>query len=445
MVRNEYEVLYGGARGGGKTDAGMAWLLYPIYDWIQAKKDKDEQRAKELSKYRGLVIRLNAKDLDDWIERARIMFTPLMPEFVGKPTQIKFPNGAIVRTGHLKDENAYGQYQGHEYQRILIEELTQIPSEDDYEKLISSCRSTIPYISPQIFATTNPGNVGHMWVKKRWNIGDRDSWGKPMVGMSALHPTTGEPIIRHRIFIHAKIEDNPKLIETDPGYVAQIESISDQNLRKAWRDGDWDNPIIPGAIYKDEIDRAWQEERITHVPHDPKHPVYTYWDIGRDATPIIFMQLIGSEWRIIDFYEGRNKSFDHYAEILRSKPYWYGQHFGPHDLAKTDMAGENIWSLAQKQNIIFTIVPKEPREDGIQAVKMKFPRLKIDQSLTELIQRLTAYRREYDEDRKVYKDIPVHDWASHAADALRYWAVQPDPVTPNEASQNFNLYSNDYS
>ena len=88
-VSNTYETLYGGARGGGKTDAGMVWLL----------------RDSENPKLRGLVIRKNAEDLSDWIDRAREMYPNAV--ISGKPAFIRFPSGAIIRTGHLKDDSAY--------------------------------------------------------------------------------------------------------------------------------------------------------------------------------------------------------------------------------------------------------------------------------------------------------------------------------------------------
>ena len=71
LVRKEFEVLYGGARGGGKTDAGIAWLLYPVWDWLKAIKEKDTEKAARLSRYRALIIRKNADDLKDWIDRAQ--------------------------------------------------------------------------------------------------------------------------------------------------------------------------------------------------------------------------------------------------------------------------------------------------------------------------------------------------------------------------------------
>ena len=228
LKRTEFEVLYGGSRGGGKTDAGMAWLLR----WINNPK------------YRALVIRRNADDLSDWVDRARVMYRGTGADFAYKPTIIRFPTGAIIRTGHLNDENAYTKYQGHEYQKMVLEELTQIPEEESYLKLVSSCRSTVDDLHPQIFMTTNPGGIGHAWVKKRFiSVG---KWGEPYIDL-----VTG----RSRIFIPAKLQDNPVLMEKDPGYANFLNGLPDQ-LRKAWRDGDWD--ITAGQVFTE-----WRRE--THV------------------------------------------------------------------------------------------------------------------------------------------------------------------------------------
>ena len=211
-----YEILYGGARGGGKTDCGMAWLL----------------RATEYPDARMLVVRRNADDLADWIDRAHKMYP--YAKITGKPATIKFPSGAIIRTGHLKDDQAYTKYQGHEYQRILIEELTQIPTEESYLKLISSCRSTVPGLDPKIFCTANPGGKGHQWVKRRFIQGH-----KPMVAFKA----DGD---RYRMYIPATIDNNPTLLKNDPNYVDFLDNLPEP-LRSAWRHGDWD--IFAGQYF----------------------------------------------------------------------------------------------------------------------------------------------------------------------------------------------------
>jgi hypothetical protein len=224
LQRNEHEILYGGSRGGGKTDAGLVWLTYGI----------------ENPKYRALVIRKNADDLVDWIDRAIKFYKPLGADITSRPAVVKFPSGAIIRTGHLKDDQAYTKYQGHEYQRMLIEELTQIPDEKRYLQLIASCRSTVKELKPQIFCTTNPGGVGHGWVKKRF--------------IDVAEPNTPyiDPIsTRSRIYIPATIDDNPTLVLNDPDYIKQLDALkeTDVDLWKAWRLGDWNT--FAGQFFKE--------------------------------------------------------------------------------------------------------------------------------------------------------------------------------------------------
>lgn len=218
-----FEILYGGARGGGKTYAGLIWLT----EYINHPR------------FQGLVIRRNSDDLSDWIERARYMYRDLGGEVTGKPAMIRFPSGAIIRTGHLKDDATYTKYQGHEYQKMLIEELNQIPTLERYLKLISSCRTTIPELKPQIFSTTNPGGVGHLWIKERFV--DPHNPNEVFIGDDNIK----------RIFIPATVDDNPVLKEADPEYVARLEALkqTDEALYRAWRFGDWD--IFVGQVFKE--------------------------------------------------------------------------------------------------------------------------------------------------------------------------------------------------
>jgi hypothetical protein len=215
LRRNEYEILYGGARGGGKTDAGIVWLTDHV--------DNPD--------YRALVIRKNADDLSDWVDRAHKMYASFDVSVAYRPPIFRFPSGAVIRSGHLKDDQAYTKYQGHEYHRMLIEELTQIPDEKRYLELIASCRSTKGNIKPQIFATTNPGGKGHGWVKRRFidtanmryypyvDIDGNKKQG--MIGEVYKDPNTG----LKRIFVPAKIDDNPTLLRKDPDYIHQLEGL----------------------------------------------------------------------------------------------------------------------------------------------------------------------------------------------------------------------------
>lgn len=218
LMRPEFETLYGGARGGGKTDAGQAWLAREVLN----------------PRYRFLVIRRNHQDLSDWLDRAKIFFKPLGMQLRDNPAELRFPSGAVGRTGHLKDKNAYDHYQGHEYQRMLIEELTQIAREELYEKLLMSCRSTVPGIKPQVFCTTNPGGPGHVWVKRRFEISKGPE----------RRIESGEGM--QRIFIPARLTDNPTLHLGDPSYEARLRALPEK-LRKAWLEGSWD--VFDGQFF----------------------------------------------------------------------------------------------------------------------------------------------------------------------------------------------------
>lgn len=403
LIRTEDEILYGGARGGGKTDAGQAWLLY----------DKDKPR------YRALVIRRNADDLKDWVDRARKMYEGTGAVFTGQPAEIAFPSGAIIRTGHLKDENAYTKYQGHEYQKILIEELTHIPREGDYEKLLGSCRSTVPDIYSQIFATTNPDGPGYSWVKERFGIPDEPTQNV----LTSLEDG------RTRVFIPARVEDNPVLMEADPGYVRYLESMKDEDLRKAWREGSWAGVQVQGAYYREQINQARRDERITKVPYDKNLQVFTWWDLGiGDSTAIGFFQRYGKEWRWIDTYEAEGEGLQHYVKVLQDKGYIYGEHYFPHDVEVRELgSGKSRRETLESLGVRVNIVPRLSIDDGIQAVRSRLNQVWIDEENNkDAIRALSSYRKEFDEKHGTYRDKPLHDWSSHIADMFRYWAVTPE-------------------
>lgn len=183
---------------------------------------------------------------------------------------------------------------------------------------------------------------------------------------------------------------------------------------------------IKGAYYADQLSRARSEGRITNVPKDEGQPVYTFWDLGvSDSTAIIFMQKAGLEWHIIDYYETHGEGLAHYADVLKEKGYIYAEHYGPHDLSVRELgSGKSRIEMAKQLGIDFRIVPNLPVDDGINAVRTRFNTLWIDEEgASKLVDALTVYRKEWDDKMGEFKRRPLHDWSSHAADALRYWAV----------------------
>jgi phage terminase large subunit len=184
-----------------------------------------------------------------------------------------------------------------------------------------------------------------------------------------------------------------------------------------------------GTIYAKEMDRLEAEGKFTSVPYDPNFPVETGWDIGiDDPTAIWFFQRVGLEIRVIDYYENRQEGAPHYAGVIKAKNYAYARHVGPHDLANRQWGeGNSIRSQAENHGLFFEIAPKLPKIDGINASRGLLPRCVFDATrCADGIKALRNYKWIYDEDKRVFKREPDHTWASHAADAFRYYAVMPE-------------------
>jgi len=184
--------------------------------------------------------------------------------------------------------------------------------------------------------------------------------------------------------------------------------------------------MLDGAIYANEIRLATEEQRICRVPYDAAKPVYTFWDLGRsDSTSIWFAQTIGYETRIIDFYQNQGHALGHYQKVIQSKPYIYGEHWLPHDATHELLASERtIRQQMQAIGCTVRIAPKLSVADGINAVRTIFGKCYFDADKTaDGLHCLKNYRYDVDPESKQFSKNPLHDWASHAADAFRYLAV----------------------
>lgn len=180
---------------------------------------------------------------------------------------------------------------------------------------------------------------------------------------------------------------------------------------------------IQGAYYGMQMMKAREEKRITNVPYDPMIPVDTWWDLGvGDTTAIWFTQSIGKEIRLIDYYETNGEGLPHYAKILQEKKYVYGRHIAPHDIKVTELgSGKTRLETAEGLGIFFEVLPKYGVEDRIEAVRNNLNRCWFDEEKTSMgINALISYHKYWDEENKVYKDRPEHDWSSNGSDSFGY-------------------------
>jgi phage terminase large subunit len=199
---------------------------------------------------------------------------------------------------------------------------------------------------------------------------------------------------------------------------------------------DWSAPVI-GSYFGAGMKYAEQEGRIARVPHETNLPVFTFWDLGiDDSMTIWFVQFVGREIRLIDYYENSGEGFAHYAQALngqlegftRAKKYSYGfngrsTHYAPHDITVRNMNKEVSTRLeeAKKAGIDFQIVKRVAhKEDGIEASRSILSRCYFDKvNCARGISALKGYHKEFNKELRVYYNEPVHDWTSHGSDGFQ--------------------------
>ncbi len=193
--------------------------------------------------------------------------------------------------------------------------------------------------------------------------------------------------------------------------------------------------VVPGAYFARQLQDARRDGRITAVPWVPSMEVYTFWDLGvDDSMSIWFMQMVGPQFRFIDYYENSGMGLVHYAKVLKDKPYVYGDHYMPHDAAVREMTSGTELARSRKEVAISLgikpiIVAQRPRDitavvSGIEAGRNILHQCWFDEKKCwHGISALEGYRAEYDEMKKKLSNRPVHDWTAHGADAFRTFAV----------------------
>lgn len=208
------DVLFGGARGGGKSDALLG-------DFGKHAQLHGQHAA-------GMIVRRTMPQLEEIIGRSKQLYPALGAVWMAGTKTWTFPNGATLKMRWLERDEDADNYQGHQYTWIGIDEAGTWSSPDAIDKLRATLRS--PYGVPCVMRlTANPGGPGHQWLKERY--------------VQPAEPLT--PFYDHerrtwRVYIPSRVKDNRKLIEADPGYLDRLRSSGPPWLVRAWLEGDWD-------------------------------------------------------------------------------------------------------------------------------------------------------------------------------------------------------------
>ncbi len=191
---------------------------------------------------------------------------------------------------------------------------------------------------------------------------------------------------------------------------------------------------IKGAYYGKLLEDAIKDQRVGRVPYDPAMPVYDVWDLGKGPRMSVGMfQRFGRSVQMIDYHQGiESDGLPQVIAELKRRPYVWGKHFAPHDIRATDIGtGKTRLETAKALGWPFEIVPEMGIDDGINAGRLLFPRLWIDERRCQaFLDAIGEYKQEWDERRGMFRDVPYHNWASHPADMYRYAAVVEDQMTP---------------
>lgn len=241
-------------------------------------------------------------------------------------------------------------------------------------------------------------------------------------------------------------QDNPYFEQTAlPIQMEHMKQIDFEKYLHIW-EGEL-KLLAAGAIFGKQVLRAKSEGRFCRIPIEASTEVFTFWDLGRnDHTAIWFMQNVGKEYRMIDYYENRLQDIEHYCRVIngtateeervkhgiteednkRRQGYIYGKHYMPHDiehqmLGMTNTRREQFESGGVKP--IETVPRVKEKNEAIEMTRQVFPKVWIDKDRCERgLECLSNYRYEYNDDRDTHNQTPHHDWSSNGADAFMQMA-----------------------
>jgi hypothetical protein len=411
------EVLFGGAAGGGKSygqtvDAFLYALKYPGSH--------------------QLLLRRTYRDLDKSIVRIVLGWYPRGIFSYNSSSHVgRFTNGSCIDFGYCANENDVYQYQGAEYDVIRFDELTHF-TEAQYIYLISRVRGANDF-PKQIKSSTNPGGVGHQWVKERFV--DPSPHNTEFIGNDGMS----------RIFIPSLLSDNKFLMEKDPNYKKRLEALSERE-RKALLYGDWN--IFDGQYFT-EFSREVHVSKPFALPKEWRR--YRAFDYGLDRlacywiaidstrTVYVYKELCESDLPISTACERiieMNGDDEIYATLAPPDMWSRSQETGR---SKASIFIENGVSITKSSN---------DREAGWLAIKELLKtdangisKLVIFDNCTELIKCLPALQ--VDSKRPTDCSMEPHD-ITHSPDALRYFAVYysrpAEPEEPKKVKVRIDVY-----
>ena len=186
---------------------------------------------------------------------------------------------------------------------------------------------------------------------------------------------------------------------------------------------------VEGSYYGQMLNELEEKKHMQEIPREELSRTFTAWDLGMgDSTSIWVAQLVGSEVRLLDYYENHGVGLDHYVKWIKDNDYLKAEHILPHDVRVRELGtGKSRLEMLEEAGLEVKIAPRMGLDDGIQAVRRLLPRCWFNvPKVQNGLNCLRNYRRDYDEKRKIFFERPLHDWSSHGSDSFRYLALGLD-------------------
>lgn len=293
MERPEWEALYGGAAGGGKSDALVIEALRQVH----------------IPHYKALILRKTFPQLAELIDKSLNYYPMAFPgaRYNSSSHTWTFPSGAKIIFGSMQYTKDRLKYQGQAYDFVAFDELTHF-SWEEYSYLFSRCRPNGPGTRCYIRSTANPGGVGHGWVKERFITA-----GKPMVPVwedIRWRDPTGKEYCekRSRIFVPSSVFDNPALLQNDPDYITRLASMPEAE-RKALLYGDWDT--FSGQVFTE-----WRNDSEHYLDRVNTHVIAPF------KVPDTWSIWCGMDWGYSKPFSVGWYAVDHERRLCRIREYY---------------------------------------------------------------------------------------------------------------------------
>lgn len=258
-----FEVLFGGARGGGKTEASIG-------DWLEHSNTYGEHAI-------GLFIRRKLIQLAEVVARTKQLFPKIGAKYNEQKKEWVMANGARLKFAYLERDSDAEEYQGHNYTRLYIEEVTNFPSPGPIDKLRATLRSGAG-VPVGMRLTGNPGGPGHNWVKARFITPNPAGYQIITEEEEIVVDGQVQRVTLDRVFIPSKLGDNMLLLRNDPTYVLRLRQSGSEQLVKAWLEGNWD--IVDGAFFDEFSEEAHVRPSSLILQRTPQTILFRAFDWG---------------------------------------------------------------------------------------------------------------------------------------------------------------------